>query len=128
MPLTAAQIEERLERIEADLADRQGRFEEAAAEKHRMAREYELRHAIAFLAATGATATERKARAIEALAAAADGIYTRNMEAEGEYEGLKAAMRALEIRATVGMSLLKVHAREVSRVPDSQPSWSGRAA
>jgi hypothetical protein len=127
MPLTAAQIEERLERIEADLAERQGAFEKAAADKHRLAREFELRHARAFIAASGDTATERKANATVTLAAAEDGLWAKVQEAEGKYEGLKAAMRALETRATIGMSLLKIHAREVTRVPEPE-RWDRRAA
>lgn len=127
MPLSSAQIEQRLEEIEADLAERQTAFEQAAADKHRLAREFELRMARAFVAAHGETATERKAHATVALAAAEDGLWEQVQTAEGRYEGLKAAMRALETRATIGMSLLKVHSREPSRVPDSQPAWS-RAA
>lgn len=125
MALSAIQIEERLEQIEGDLAERQASFEDAAATKHKLAREFELRQARAYLAAAGDTATEKKARATEALAAAEDGIWERMGEAEGRYEGLKAAVRTLETRATIGMSLLKVHSREPVRTPDQpQPQWS----
>lgn len=128
MALSAIEIENRLEAIEQDMAERQSAFELAAAEKHRLAREFELRQARAFLAASGDTATERKARATEALAAADDGIWERMAEAEGRYEGLKAAVRTLETRATIGMSLLKVHSREASRVPEGPHVIGGRRA
>lgn len=111
-----------------DLANRQQELEESAAEKFTVAREFELRQARAFLAARGETATERKARAVEALAAAEDGLWERNMTAEGRYEGARAAMRALETRATVGMSLLRAARLEADRPSSREPQWSGAAA
>lgn len=107
MTVTYEQIQRRLEEIEQDLAIRQADFEVAANEKHRLVRDFELRHARAYLAAAGATATEKKARALEALAASDDGIYEKLMDAEGRYEGLKAAIRTLETRASIGQSLLR---------------------
>ena len=125
-----AQIIERLEAIEADLEARQVDYEAAAGEMHRLIRDYELRLARASLAATGDTATERKARALVAIAAAGDGLYENLKEAEGKYEGLKAAVRVLEQRATIGMSLLKAQTRESGPQSQgqSQPQWSGRQA
>src|SRR5690349_11482803 len=102
-----AQIVERLEEIEGDLADRQVDYEAAADNFHRLTRDYELRLAKASLVAHGSTATEKKWRALEAIAAADDDLYENLKEAEGRYEGLKAAVRVLETRATIGMSLLK---------------------
>lgn len=101
-------IVERLEAIEEDLEARQTDFEAAAGDFHRLVRDYELRVARASLQAQGATATEKKWRALEAIAAAEDGLYEQLKEAEGKYEGLRAAVRVLEQRATIGMSLLKV--------------------
>jgi hypothetical protein len=108
------QIVERLEAIEEDLETRQTDFEASAGEYHRLTRDYELRLARASLAARGDTATERKWRALEAVAASGDGIYESLKVAEGKYEGLKAAVRVLEQRATIGMSLLKAQTRERS--------------
>lgn len=125
MTLTPSQIEARLEQIEADLATRQNDFEKAAAEKYRLAREFELRHARAFVAASGSTATEKKAHATLALAAAEDNLWERMGRAEGEYEGLKAAVRTLETRSVIGMALLKSHGRN-DFTP--KPQWSRSAA
>lgn len=120
MSLSAIQIENRLEQIERDLGERQEPYATAAEDMHKLAREYEERHARAFIAAQGDTATEKKARAVEALAAAEDGIWTRLAEAEGAYEGQRAAVKVLETRATIGMSLLKGAVREPSHVPSGR--------
>lgn len=106
-----AQIVSRLEDIEGDLADRQIAYEAAAGEFHRLTRDYELRLARTSLQTKADTATEKKWRALDAVAAAEDGMYERLKDAEGAYEGCKAAVRVLETRATIGMSLLKA-ARE----------------
>ncbi len=120
--LTYDQILARLEEIERDLGERQGPYEAAAAAKHRLVRDYELRLARAFMVADGGTATERKQAALLALAASEDGLYARMTEAEGEYEGLRAAIRVLEQRAMIGMSLLKAHTRESG----PSPAWSNQ--
>lgn len=109
--MTAEQIMERLEGIEQDLGERQNEYEAAAEDKHKLVRDYELRVARASLQAQGATATEKKWRALEAIAASDDELYAKLTEAEGKYEGLKAAVRVLETRATIGQSLLKAMAR-----------------
>jgi hypothetical protein len=92
------QIVKRLEDIEADLEARQAPFEIAAGDCHRLARDYELRLARVSLQTRADTATEKKWRAIDAVA-------------EGRYEALKAAVRVLEQRATIGMALLKAASR-----------------
>lgn len=115
-----ATIIERLEAIESDLEERQVEFEQAAGDFHRYTRDYELRVAQASLAAHGDTATERKWRALEAIAAAGDGLYENLKNAEGKYEGLKAAVRVLETRTSIGQSLLKSQTRESGPTP----SWS----
>ena len=124
MSLSYSQIIERLEEIEADLGERQNEYEAAADDVRRLAREFQLREAHAFMAAKGDTATERKAKATIALAAAEDGIWERMGAAEGRYEGLRAAVRVLEQRGTIGMSLLKAQTREAG----PQPQWSRKAA
>lgn len=128
MSLTYEAIQSRLEEIEDDLRERQPEFEEAAETMHKLARDYELRHARAFMAADGSTATERKAQAILAMAAADDGLFIELKEAEGKYEGLKAAIRTLETRATIGMSLLKQFANEGNSRSGPQPQWTPKAA
>jgi hypothetical protein len=119
--VTYGQIIDRLSAIEADLEERQGAYEQAAEDKHRLVRDYELRFARAFMAAEGKTATERKAQATLAVAAAEDDLYARLLDAEGRYEGLKAAIRVLEQRAMIGMSLSKSQTRESG----PSPQWSG---
>jgi hypothetical protein len=50
-------------------------------------------------------------------------------EAEGKYEGLKAAVKVLETRATIGMSLLKSFEKEAGRSGRAQqPAWSENGA
>lgn len=102
----------RLEEIEQDLADRQEGFEQAAKDFHTLTRDYALREARTALNTKAATATEKKWRAADAIAAAEDDLYERLSEAEGAYEGYKAAIRVLEQRASIGQSLLKQAAQE----------------
>lgn len=105
------QIVARLEAIEEDLEVRQTDYEAAAGEYHRLIRDYELRLARVSMQTKADTATEKKWRALDAVAASDDGLYEKLKEAEGKYEGLKAAVRVLEQRATIGMSLLKAQTR-----------------
>lgn len=104
MSLTVQQITERLESIEQDAQDRQQKGEHAAENFHRAKRDFELAFALKFMDATG-TVTERKLKATRALES--DEVYRRLMEHEGAYEGWKAALRTLELRASIGQSLLK---------------------
>lgn len=100
MSLTPAQLEDRLQEIEQDLADRQNAFASAAERWHRIARDREYRHAVEFMRAAGASVTERKQ-------AAAEQTALIGINEEAEYEALKAAIRVMELRAMVGMALLK---------------------
>jgi len=102
--LTVQQITERLEGIESDVQERQEKGENAAEAFHRAKRDFELEFAKQFMNATG-TVTERKLKATKAM----DGTESlfALYEAEGAYEGWKAAMRTLELRASIGQSLLK---------------------
>jgi hypothetical protein len=114
MSLTYTQIVDRLEQIEIDFGERQEPFAEAAERFHKLTREYELRLARAMVAAQGKTATEKKAQALIAIAASDDSLYQDLKEAEGDYEGARAAVRVLENRSMIGMSLLKGASREPS--------------
>jgi hypothetical protein len=111
--LTYDQVLGRLESIEQDLADRQQGYENAAREFHRYTRDYELRIAQVSLGTNASTATEKKWRALDAIAAADDDLYEDLKNAEGIYEGCKAAVRVLEQRASISQSLLKAASREV---------------
>lgn len=99
MTLTPAQIEQRLQELEQDLAARQNLYEQAAEKWYRVLRDREHRHAVEFMKATGQI-TERKEKAKQETALI-------GMVEEAEYEGLKAAIRVMEQRAMIGMALLK---------------------
>ena len=100
MSLTPAQIQGRLEEIEQDLAKRQNLYEEAAEKWHRIVRDKEYKHALAFVGSTAETTTER--REIAKLESALIG-----QAEEAEYQGLKVAISVMEARAMIGMALLK---------------------
>lgn len=97
-----AAVMERLEDIAVDMAHRQNELEEAAMEWFTAKRDKERRHAELFLAATG-TVAERTAKATKETA------HLGSFE-EATYESLKAVMRALEARASIGQSLLRAQA------------------
>jgi hypothetical protein len=99
MTLTPAQIEQRLQELDEDLAKRQNLYESAAEKWYRVLREREHKHAVEFMKAEGQV-TERKEKAREQTALI-------GMVEEAEYEGLKAAIRVMETRAMIGMALLK---------------------
>jgi hypothetical protein len=99
MTLTPAQIEQRLQELEQDLAARQNLYEAAAEKWYRVLRDREHRHAVEFMKAEGQI-TERKEKAKQETALI-------GMVEEAEYEGLKAAIRVMEQRAMIGMALLK---------------------
>lgn len=93
----------RLEAIEADLADRQNALESAARNWVRAKRDREHARAVAFLSADG-TVAERSAHA-DTLTAL-DG-----RDAEAEWEALRAVVRVLDTRASIGQSILKAQGR-----------------
>jgi hypothetical protein len=99
----AAAVLERLEAIEHDLANRQNALESAAMNWYRAKRDKEKARAIAFLGATG-TVAERSA--IADSLTALDG-----RDEEAEYEALKAVVRVLETRASIGQSILRSQGR-----------------
>lgn len=93
----------RLEEIERDLAARQQTLERAAASWFRTKRDREKAFAEAYLAAEGTVET-RKAQAAISTA-------TLGTEVEAEYEAVKAVVRVLETRASIGQTLLRVQGR-----------------
>lgn len=104
MTLSApATVMERLEAIEEDLAARQNALEAAARAWFTAKSQREHDRAVAFLAAEG-TVAERNALADQATAL--DG-----REAEAEWEALRAVVRVLDTRASIGQSILKAQAR-----------------
>jgi hypothetical protein len=93
----------RLEEIETDLARRQNNFEAAALAWFRAKRDREHQRAVAFMRAEGSVA-ERNAQAdIE--------TCRIGVEHEAEYEALRAVMRTLETRASIGQSVLRSQGR-----------------
>lgn len=110
------QVMARLEAIEEDLAVRQATLEAAAKAWFTAKRDREKARAVAFLEAAG-TVAERQAQADRKTA-----LDGKNEEAE--WEAVKAVVRVLETRASIGQSLLRTQSRVDSPV---QPQW-GRAA
>lgn len=93
----------RLEEIDKDLAVRLPALESAALRYFRAKRDREHARAIAFLAAQGSVA-ERSAIADQQTALDAK-------DAEAEYEALRAVIRVLETRASIGQSILRAQGR-----------------
>lgn len=122
--MTHDEIVTRLERIEADLADRQAHGEKSAEDYHRAKRDWEEAHARTYMA-TGGPPTERKQATL--LALCTGDAYKRLIVAEAAYEGWRAAMRTLEARSMIGMSLLRASTREAGPQPGPQPQWSERS-
>lgn len=93
----------RLAEIENDLANRQNLLEEAALDWYRAKRDREKARAVQFLSAEG-TVAERQAIADRETA-------TDGKQEEALYESLRAVVRTLETRASIGQSLLKAQGR-----------------
>lgn len=100
---TPQQVVARLEQIDADLACRQNELEAAALEWFRMKRDREHDRAVAFIAATG-TVGERSAVADR------DTSHI-GADAEARFESVKAVVRVLETRASIGQSILRSQGR-----------------
>ena len=103
MTLSTGTIEDRLREIDADLEARVGVLERAALAWYQAKRQREHDRAVAFLKAEG-TVAERNAEADKQTAL--DGS-----ESEAEYESVRAVVRVLETRASIGQSLLKAYGR-----------------
>ncbi len=97
--LDPAIVIDRLDEIERDLANRQRALEAAARDWFAAKRDREKARATAFLSAQG-TVAERQALADEQTA-------LNGKTAEAEWEALKAVVRVLETRASIGQSLLR---------------------
>jgi hypothetical protein len=93
----------RLEDIENDLAVRQNAWESAARRWFGIQGDLRKDWATAFLTADG-NATEKRAAADQAMAG-------RGGHEQAEYEAIRAVVKVLETRATIGMSILKAQGR-----------------
>jgi hypothetical protein len=100
---TPQQIQAKLEDIEQDLAARQNLLERSAMAWYRKKRDREAAWARAYISADG-PAHVRKAEADLSVA-------TVGVQEEAEWEALRAVVRTLETRATIGMALLKTQGR-----------------
>lgn len=98
-----SEVMSRLEEIENDLATRQNTYENAAKKWYRAKRDKEKARAVAFLSAEG-TVAERSAIADRETA-------LNGREEEAEYEAVRAVVRTLETRASIGQSLLRAQGR-----------------
>jgi len=99
----ASAVMERLEAIEQDLAVRGSALESAAMNWYRAKRDREKARAISFLVAEG-TVAQRSAIADRETALI-------GQQEEAEYEALKAVVRTLETRASIGQSILRAQGR-----------------
>lgn len=116
-PLSYSAVQERLEQIEEDLAQRQPTYEAAAESLARKKRDVEhrlatIRLSLRFGTGEKDTVQTREAKALTSLAAAGDGLYEEWVEAEATFAGQKAAVDVLEKRASIGQSLLRGMQRE----------------
>jgi len=93
----------RLDAIDQDLAARTNTLDSAARNWITAKRDKEHARAVAFIAAEG-TVAERNAIADEQTA-------LMGKEAEAEFEAVRAVVRVLETRASIGQSLLKSYGR-----------------
>lgn len=98
-----AAVMSRLEAIDRDLAERQNSLETAAMGFYKAKREREKKRAEAFLLSEG-TVAERTAFADEQTAEI-------GKDDEASYEALKAVVRTLEARASIGQSILRAQSR-----------------
>jgi hypothetical protein len=99
-----AAVLERLAQIEHDLEMRQNALEAAALAWFRVKRDKERQHAIEYLKASG-TVSAREAIADEQTA-------MLGAHEEAEWEALKAVVRVLETRASIGQSILRSQGRQ----------------
>jgi hypothetical protein len=105
-----ADVLDRLEAIEKDMAEKQNEYETVAEARARLVRDWDKRLAIHGKTAKGSSADVRKATAL-AGAIEQDQLYERLSDAEARFEALKVVMRTLETRATIGQSLLRAMGR-----------------
>ena len=96
-------VQQRLEQIEQDLGQRQLVYEQAALDWFRKKRDREHEWAVAFVKAEGSVEARKAAATIETAMV--------GKEEEALWESLRAVMRTLETRSTIGMALLKSQGR-----------------
>ena len=120
--MTYAQVKERLEEIEADLAERQVEYEAVAEARLRQVREWEYVWAKVYAATDkDAKVDDRKYDTLLTIAVKNPGLRQEWIDAEARYDALKAAIKVLESRASIGQSLLRSLVQEGDR---PQPAWS----
>jgi len=109
--------------VEADLAIRQVELESIADEKVRVQRDMDKTMARATVVAQGASKEIRQSNALLAVVTSGSDLYERLTNLDARYESLKAAMRALETRASIGQSILRALTNEANR-SSRDPAWS----
>lgn len=100
-----AEVMQRLDDIERDLAMRQNPFEHVTRRWHDVQRDIRKAAATALLSSAKGSVTEKRAEAELA------GLLTEGAELEAEYEASRAVIGMLEKRSMILMSLLKGHGR-----------------
>ena len=98
-----AAVVARLEEIDEQLAAVQNEYEEAALRWFRSKRSRERSYAEAFMTAEGSVEARKAQAAMETAAL--------GMEEEARYEALKGLLRTLEVRASIGQSILRSQGR-----------------
>jgi hypothetical protein len=102
-------VNQRLVEIENDLAIRQGDYEAAAFAHYRKLREKEKAWAEEFMACAFEGDRKRTVSEREAMADRQTALV--GVEEEAQWQALRAVMRTLEARATIGQSLLRAQTR-----------------
>lgn len=100
------EVQHRLNEIEVDLANRANPYEQAADDRARLLRDWEKRMAICTKQASGSSEGARKAHALVA-AIEQDDLHDRLADAEARYDALRVVVKVLEVRSTIGMSVLR---------------------
>ena len=114
--------------IEADLAERQNRFEEAVGELSGLHRDWEFVLQTTFLTTDG-TVREREAKTLTAAVAANSELYQQLKDREAEVAATKSVVRVLEQRASALQSVLRAQTREAfGNGAGVQPAWSHRGS
>lgn len=107
---TPQQVMARLTEIENALAIAQNLYEAAAGDRARLVRQWERRVMASSKTAKGPDAAARKAAAFTT-AAELDDLYDDLTAAEDSFEKYRAEVKVLEVRATIGMSILRAQGR-----------------
>lgn len=100
----------RLDEIEHDLDERQIEYECAARNRAKLVRDWDYRLALHMKSAHGPNAEARKAVAL-VTAIEQDDLYERLTDAESAFDALRAVIRTMETRASIGQSILRAQGR-----------------